>query len=107
MPDQRRTITCVSCGRRGKNRGHRKCSACYNSDTRAASRPWTGPGPHGRGVSKGAVIIAGRIEDYAELTREQYYTLPNAAARMGISERTAWRYEARLREREQSECVAA
>ena len=39
-----------------------------------------------------------RIEDYADLTRSLGESLYSAAERMGISERTAWRYEAALRD---------
>jgi hypothetical protein len=95
-----RLITCVSCQRLAKNYSRERCRACARADAYAAANPCDRPGPHGRGVPKGAVVLAGRIEDYVELTREQCYTLENAAARMGISVRTAQRYEARVREME-------
>jgi hypothetical protein len=100
MPSPRRTITCVSCCRRAKNWSRGRCAACAKAAAYAAANSRGQAGPHGRGVPKGAVVVSGRIEDYAELTREQYYTLENAAARMGISVRTAQRYEARVREME-------
>lgn len=100
MPSHRRTITCVSCCMRAKNWSRGRCRPCAKAAAYAAANPCDRPGPHGRGVQKGAVVLAGRIETYAELTREQYYTLENAAARMGISVRTAQRYEARVREME-------
>lgn len=79
-------IFCDSCGNTAPRGGFDWCIPCYNRWARAG-RPDTGPPPRRNG----------RYEEYAELTREQHYTLRNAAARMGISERTAWRYEARLR----------
>lgn len=42
-----------------------------------------------------------RLEDYAEI-RAQGYRVEHAAARIGVSERTAWRYETQLRNREQA-----
>lgn len=38
-----------------------------------------------------------RMEDYAELTREFDVPMPEAITRVGICERTAWRYEADIR----------
>ena len=105
-PDRRRMICCGSCGKRRPHRGHGKCGPCYRSSYHAQNSPWKTPGAHGRGVQKGAMVLAGRIEDFFELTRDQGYTLANAAARMQISERTAWRYEARIRAVEAQECAA-
>lgn len=79
-------IDCDSCGRRREHHAHRWCKACWCRWDRA-EQPDTGPPPR----------TTGRWEEFRELTREQHYTLENAAARMGISERTAWRHEARLR----------
>jgi hypothetical protein len=39
----------------------------------------------------------GRLEEYAELTREVGLPRVDAAKRVGVCERTAWRYEADLR----------
>jgi hypothetical protein len=82
----RRIIFCDSCGNTGGHRGYGWCTACYFRWDRAG-RPDAGPPPRRNG----------RYEEYAELTRDQHYTLRNAAARMGVSTRTAERYEARLR----------
>ena len=41
-------------------------------------------------------LKADRVQDYAWL-RKSGETLPVAASRIGVSERTAWRYEAELR----------
>jgi hypothetical protein len=64
----------------------------------------TGTGPGGRGVPKDAVVVAGRIEDYAEL-RGRGLTVAQAAERLGISDRTGTRYEARLRAEREMERV--
>ncbi|MCO6011449.1 hypothetical protein NE236_41520 [Actinoallomurus purpureus] len=82
----RRIIFCDRCGNEGQHGGYTWCRACHSRWERAG-RPASGPPPKRNG----------RVGEYAELTRDQHYTLVNAAARMGISERTAWRYEARLR----------
>jgi hypothetical protein len=41
-------------------------------------------------------VARAHLEDYFELTREFKFTLPEAAARIPISERMAWRYEASI-----------
>lgn len=82
----RRVAECDSCGHAKPIDAFGWCKPCYKRWDRAG-RPDSGPPPR----------RVGRVDEYFELTREQYYTLPNAAARMGISERTAWRYEARIR----------
>lgn len=80
------TIDCDSCGRAGRCNKHSWCTACQRRWERAG-RPEAGPPPR----------RTGRYGEYHELTREQHYTLANAATRMGVSHRTAQRYEARLR----------
>lgn len=55
-------------------------------------------GNGGPGVLKSRAVLAGRVEDYAWLTRKQRLTLYEAAERLGVSARTARRYEKRLRE---------
>jgi hypothetical protein len=46
-------------------------------------------------------VKADRLADYAEL-RGLGVPVPAAAARLGVSERTAWRYEAELKAGERS-----
>jgi hypothetical protein len=79
--------TCDSCGHEKEHNRQQWCPTCRNRWDRAG-RPAGGPPPR----------RTGRWEEYAELTREQGYTLTNAAARMGVSHRTAQRYEAWLRD---------
>lgn len=67
--------------------------ACYVR-WRKAGRPAQVPPPRGRGNDGHR---ADRVEDYAEICG-QGYRLEHAAARLGVSERTAWRYEAALRQ---------
>jgi hypothetical protein len=80
-------ITCDSCGRdKVRYRNSPWDHACWKRWDRAG-RPDTGPPPR----------RTGRYGEFFELTREQHYSLENAAARMRVSVRTARRYEARLR----------
>lgn len=57
----------------------------------------TGTGRGGRGTAKTAAAVSARVEDYLELTRRHGLTRIEAACRMGITYRTATRYEAILR----------
>ena len=50
-----------------------------------------------RTIGQFGYIKADRLTDYAWLTRGCGESLSVAAARIGVSERTAWRYEAELR----------
>ena len=81
-----RIIECDSCGEEKPHQAHGWCDPCWKRWI-YFGRPDSGPPPR----------RTGRWEEYAELTREHGYSLKNAAARMGISERTAQRHEARLR----------
>ena len=63
---------------------------------RATYRNPTGAGRGGPGRPKDPETVAGRLEDYAEL-RHQGHTRLHAIERLGLSYRTAMRYEARLR----------
>lgn len=82
----RRIIECDSCGEEKTHQAYGWCKACWGRWDRAG-RPAAGPPPSSYG----------RYDEYFELTRDQQYTLKNAAARMGVCERTAQRYEAHLR----------
>lgn len=82
---KRRIITCDSCGHNRERGGYKWCRTCYTRWDRAG-RPAAGPPP----------VRNGRYDEYRELTRDHHYTRENAVARMGISLRTAERYEARL-----------
>lgn len=88
------------CGRCKRVRPHVArdlCVSCYHY----VRRPYvpTGAGMGGPGVLRDACSLAGRLEDYAEI-RARHYTIGQAAKRLGVSVRTADRYEARLREKE-------
>lgn len=71
------------------------CPACYK---RWADHGYPAGGPPlqrtGTGPKAGR---AGRIEDYAWLRLEQGYDAVSAAIRLGVTRRTAQRYEAALR----------
>lgn len=67
--------------------------ACYER-SRYHGQPGAIIAAIGRGNDR---LRPARLEDYAELRSEYRETLAAAAARVGISERTAWRYEAELR----------
>lgn len=81
-----RVIICGCCGEPGRYYVNGWRQACGRRWVRAG-RPAAGPPPP----------RWRRWDEYAELTREMGHTLYQAADRMGISSRTAWRYEARLR----------
>jgi hypothetical protein len=91
---------------RRPDRGYRQANGwCYGCNGRwiRAGRPDTGPPPplpHDRQMAAMREVwqerVAGRAEDYQWLTRELRMSRAEAAARLGVSERTAWRYEARL-----------
>jgi len=85
------TIRCACCGCEGRHKAHGWIVACYHRWQRAG-KPEDGPPAVWRSKN-------GRLEDYAWLTRDQGLSLPHAAGRMGVCERTAWRYEAQLRQR--------
>lgn len=57
----------------------------------------TGAGRGAPGLPKGALDVAGRIEDFAEVLAQGYSRL-HAAERLGVSYRTACRYITRLRQ---------
>lgn len=78
-----RIIECESCGETAEHEAHGWCHACYYRWNRAG-RPASGPPPAGH--------KARRLE-YWNLTRGQKYTPEAAAKEMGISTRTASRYE--------------
>ena len=63
--------------------------------TRNISRAGFCPRCHRRWVRRGK---PGRVEEYVELTRDVGLARGAAARRMGVCERTAWRYEADLRQ---------
>jgi hypothetical protein len=71
------------------------CGVCRRNSSRVYVSTGTGPG--GRGVAKSTDVIAGRVRDYAEF-RRLGYSVQRAAARLGVADRTGWRYEARLRD---------
>ena len=81
-----RWIRCTSCENYRRHYGRRWCKACWKRWD-AAGRPKAGPPPS----------PYRRWDEYAELTREMGHTLRQAAGRMGVSVRTAQRYEARLK----------
>jgi hypothetical protein len=83
----RRIITCDRCGYNKPHHARGWCHACWDRWDRAGQPP-EGPPPR----------RTGRYGEYFELTREHHYSLKNAAARMGVSERTAQRYETRLKQ---------
>lgn len=60
--------------------------------------------PQAAATSQGATVIERdknrRLAEYRKLTREQGVTREDAAVRMGICDRTAWRYEKQLRGQE-------
>jgi hypothetical protein len=80
-----RRVTCASCGQWRRYHSNGWCKCCWRRWV-DAGRPASGPPPS----------PYRRWPEYAELTRDMGHTLRQAAERMGISERTAWRYEAHI-----------
>ena len=90
---------CRGCGRHRPHWGRGLCRACWDADRRARFgryEPNTG-NPGGRGIPTAPDAVASRIEEYAYI-RPHTRNRREAAARVGISYRTASRYEARLKE---------
>lgn len=97
------TPRCRNCGTRRKRRtdkkgwqgGHDWCGTCYNR-WYAAGQPKNQPPPEPQARGRvSAAAAANRRENYYWLRDEQHLTREQAADRLRISERTAWRYEAR------------
>ncbi len=110
-PRRPRTVNCSCCGLSGPHEAHGWRTACY-ARWRDAGMPAGGPPPpqDRREVSKRTFArlpwsLNGRIE-HSKSMREEYIELldvfgldrAEAATRLGISLRTAYRYEARHRE---------
>jgi hypothetical protein len=95
-------ITCRCCGKTGYHRGSGYRETCHRRWV-AAGRPDTGPPPPRapreivRLAVQGRGQRAGRVEDYAILRRERGLSLAEAAAALGVSIRTAQRYDADLK----------
>jgi hypothetical protein len=83
--------TCRSCQRRPANHARGLCGSCYNR-WRYYGKPQDGPPPPRTGGP-----CADRIEDYLDL-RMWGLSKQQAAERLGVTLRTIWRYEHRLRQ---------
>lgn len=83
---------CLRCGRDRRHEARGLCVTCYHA------KPYepTGTGRGGVGVPRDRATLAGRMDDFAEL-RRWGLSVHAAARRLGIALRTAWRYEARLK----------
>ena len=89
------------CGRAAYKLGLAR--TCYRRWVRWG-RPEDVPQPYANGRRESR-SKAGRMEDYFEL-RSWGEDLGSAAVRAGISERTAWRYEAGRRQCQEAQAVA-
>lgn len=85
-------ITCASCGHDRARRARGLCNTCWNHHQAAGTLGQFPPTPRGETRPR-----LHRVTDYAEL-RAYGELLDVAARRLGVSARTAWRYEARLRQ---------
>jgi hypothetical protein len=85
----RRLDDCADCGRFMPIDARGLCSAC-----------WTRNSDNGT-LGEFGYVKADRLADFAEM-RGLGVAVPAAAARLGVSERTAWRYEAELKAGERS-----
>lgn len=89
-------LVCRECGR-PRQAGRSLCHTCRNRSN--PDHQPTGAGRGAPGLPKGAEVVAGRIEDFAELLG-QGYKLYGAVERLGISPRTGRRYLSRLKEQQ-------
>lgn len=78
-------------------RGWSVCNACHMRARRLREPPSPVTGRGGPGVPRSREVVAGRLEDFIEI-RSRHYGVHEAAERLQISRRTAWRYEKRRRE---------
>lgn len=85
----RRVVNCECCGRQGKHVAHGFIQACYDRwDYAGKPIPRIPPpGPQGR------------RDDYEDLTRSSGVTMGDASTQVGVSTRTAWRYESLIKQR--------
>jgi hypothetical protein len=95
-----RIVTCRCCGKTGQHAAHGWIGPCWHR-WRRAGKPAGGPPPAPTRAEHNALAragytakAAGRAEDYFWLREEQGMTRLHAAERLGISQRTAQRYEA-------------
>ena len=100
---QRRTVECVCCGTEGPHIGRGLIQRCHNRHALAGRleefplNPGSANASLQRGQETRLQAYAGRLEDFAELL--SWGESPEQAAkRLGISEKTARKYERRLRE---------
>jgi len=75
---------CADCGRLMPMECRGLCAACRKRNRDRGT------------LGEFGYVKADRLADYAELRRARV-PVPAAAARLGVSERTAWRYEAELK----------
>jgi hypothetical protein len=84
--ERRRVSECASCEQVSPLICRGLCHPCRDSHLYAGT------------IEQFGYVKADRLADYDWLTRGCGESLPVAAARIGVSERTAWRYEAEIRE---------
>lgn len=92
--------TCARCRRDRPHWAKNRCRSCYTHLLRSKAGRYdalTG-NPGGRGVSTTADAIESRVEDYALLRSDRAVSRAEAARRVGISYRTALRYDQRLKD---------
>ena len=82
---RRRVAECASCERTRPILSRGLCRSCKDRHLLDGA------------LEEFGYLKADRMTDYEWLTRQCGELLPAAAARIGISERTAWRYEKQLR----------
>jgi primosomal protein N' len=92
----RRKVRCERCKRDRPHVAFGLCGSCYRRRWPRCDSPTGNPG--GRGVSRAPDEVASRIEDYALLRSDRSVTRAEAARRVGISYKTAERYDRRLNE---------
>ncbi|MFY7069609.1 hypothetical protein ACOQFV_27440 [Nocardiopsis changdeensis] len=102
--ERSRTVTCIcGCGRTGPHHGRGLITACWHREKyhgRLNDWPLT-QAPVNRPMRLISESVRGRLEDYLEL-RSWGVPVPEAARRLGVSERTITRYNSHLRAQEES-----
>ena len=75
-----------------------RCGYCRRCYVRWMEHGFPASGPPAKRVQVTGGRAAGRVEDYAWLRERERLTRQEAATRLGVTIRSALRYEARLRE---------
>lgn len=85
-------VICACCGELGEHNGRNLRKECYDRHYHAGTL-------HQFPKVSTWIPTLGRLDDFAEL-RGRGMSVKKAAAKLGMSSRSGWRYEARLKARQ-------